>query len=85
MTAENSQIPLTPLTPEELALRRKQVRKVVLLRGTLLGSIVAAWWIFFAPEGVVDSSLKNSLGIAAGLIATGAYFYMLRQSLFPEK
>ena len=72
-------------TPEELALRRKSVRKVVLLRAFLLGLMVFAWWIFFAPDSLVDPALKNPLGIAAGVIAMGAYLYFLRESLFPRK
>jgi hypothetical protein len=80
-----SELPQTPLTPEELAQRRKKVRKVVLLRAFLFGLIVAAWWMLFAPDSVVDPALKNPLGIAAGLIAMGAYLYFLRESLFPRK
>jgi len=80
-----SELPQTPLTPEELAQRRKKVRNVVLLRAFLFGLMVAAWWIFFAPDSLVDPALKNPLGIAAGLIAMGAYLYFLRESLFPRK
>ena len=80
-----SELPQTPLTPEELAQRRKKVRNVVLLRAFLFGLMVAAWWIFFAPDSLVDPALKNPLGIAAGLIAMGAYLYFLRESLFPKK
>ena len=80
-----SELPQTPLTPEELALRRKKVRNVVLLRAFLFGLMVAAWWIFFAPDSLVDPALKNPLGIAAGLIAMGAYLYFLREALFPKK
>ena len=80
-----SELPQTPLTPEELAQRRKKVRNVVLLRAFLFGLMVAAWWILFAPESLVDPALKNPLGIAAGLIAMGAYLYFLRESLFPKK
>jgi hypothetical protein len=47
--------------------------------------MVAAWWILFAPDSLVDPALKNPLGIAAGLIAMGAYLYFLRESLFPKK
>jgi hypothetical protein len=82
MTSELSQ---TPLTPEELAQRRKKVRNVLLLRAFLFGLMVAAWWILFAPDSLVDPALKNPLGIAAGLIAMGAYLYFLRESLFPRK
>jgi len=80
-----SELPQTSLTPEELAQRRKKVRNVVLLRAFLFGLMVAAWWIFFAPDSLVDPALKNPLGIAAGLIAMGAYLYFLRESLFPKK
>jgi hypothetical protein len=80
-----SELPQQPLTPEELAIRRKKVRRVVLLRAFLLGVMVAAWWIFFAPDSMVDPALKNPLGIAAGLIAMGAYLYFLREALFPRK
>jgi hypothetical protein len=80
-----SELPQTPLTPEELAQRRKKVRNVVLLRAFLFGLMVAAWWILFAPDSLVDPALKNPLGIAAGLIAMGAYLYFLRESLFPKK
>jgi hypothetical protein len=81
----NSELPQTTLTPEELARRRKKVRNVVLLRAFLFGLMVAAWWMLFAPDSLVDPALKNPLGIAAGLIAMGAYLYFLRESLFPKK
>lgn len=74
-----------PLSPQEIALRRRKVRNVVLLRAALFGLMVAAWWVFFAPDAVVDPALRNPLGIAAGLIAAGAYLYFLRESLFPRK
>jgi len=81
----NSELPKQPLTPEELAQRRKKVRNVVLLRAFLFGLMVAAWWILFAPDSLVDPAMKNPLGIAAGLIAMGAYLYFLRDALFPRK
>lgn len=80
-----SELPQQPLTSEEQALRRRKVRNVVLLRAFLLGLMVSAWWIFFVPDSLVDSALKNPLGIAAGLIAMGAYLYFLRETLFPGK
>ena len=80
-----SELPQQPLTPDELAKRRKKVRNVVLLRAFLFGLMVSAWWIFFAPEDLVDPALKNPLGIAAGLIAMGAYLYFLRETLFPRE
>jgi hypothetical protein len=80
-----SELPQQPLTPEELAIRRKKVRRVVLLRAFLLGVMVAAWWIFFAPDSMVEPALKNPLGVAAGMIAMGAYLYFLREALFPRK
>lgn len=77
--------PQVALSPEELALRRKNVRKWVLLRGVLLGAIIAAWWIFFAPDELVDPEMRNILGYVAGLIATGSYLFNLREALFPKK
>ena len=81
----STELPPAPLSPEELAKRQKDVRKVVLIRGFLFGLIVAAWWIFFAPDELVAPSLKTILGLAAGLVATGGYFFILREQLFPKK
>jgi hypothetical protein len=81
----SNELSTTPLSPDELAKRQKDVRKVVLIRGLLLGMIVAGWWIFFAPDELVVPSLRNILGVAAGLIATGAYYFVLRAELFPGK
>jgi hypothetical protein len=80
-----SERPQPPLTPEEQALRRRKVRNVVLLRAFLLGLMVSAWWIFFAPDSLVDPARTNPLGIAAGLIAMGANLYFQRETLFPRK
>jgi len=80
-----SELPQQPLTPEALALRRQKVGKVVLLRAFLLGLMVSAWWIFFAPDSLVDPAMKNPMGIAAGLIAMGAYLYFLRDAFIPRK
>ncbi len=80
-----SELPQQPLTPEEQAQRRKKVRSVVLLRAFLLGLMVAAWWIVFAPDSPVDPATKNPLGIAAGMIAMGAYLYFLRDAFIPRK
>lgn len=73
------------LTPEERALRQKQVRKMVILRGVLLGTIIGAWWIFFAPDEVVGGEYKTILGVLAGVLATGSYLFNLRETLFPKK
>jgi len=81
----SAELPPTPLSPEELAKRQRDVRRVVLIRGFLFGLIVAAWWIFFAPDELVDPGLKNLLGVVAGLIATGGYYFILREQLFPKK
>ena len=70
----------SPLTPEALALRKKQVKKWVLLRATLLGAMVAAWWILFVPESIVTGDLKYILGVLAGVVATGFYIYNLRET-----
>ena len=75
----------TLLSPEELALRQAKVRQVILIRGLFLGLIIAAWWIFFAPEDIVGTEYKTISGILAGLIASGSYFFNLRQNLFPPK
>jgi hypothetical protein len=58
---------------------------VVLLRAFLLGLMVSAWWIFFAPDSLVDPTMKNPLGIAAGLIAMGAFLYFLRDAFIHRK
>jgi len=81
----STELPVTPLSPEERIKRQKDVRRVVLIRGFLLGLIIAGWWIFFAPEALVDPLMKTPMGIAAGLIAMGAYLYFLRGALFPRK
>lgn len=73
------------LTPEERALRQKQVRKVVLLRGVLLGAVIGAWWIFFAPDEVVGGEYKTILGVLVGVLAAGSYLFNLRETLFPKK
>ena len=79
----NTELPQAPLTAEELSMRQKNVRKVVLLRGFLLGLIFAGWWIVFAPDSVVGSEYKTMLGVVAGLLATGSYLFALRSTLFP--
>lgn len=66
------------LTADDLLKRKKEVRKWVLVRGFLLGVLVAAWWILFVPESIVASTLKYVLGVVVGLIATGGYLYQLR-------
>jgi len=71
-------------SPEELALRQKEVRKWVLLRGILLGALLAAWWILFAPDSLMEPTLKYILGVVAGLVATGSYLFNLRETLFPK-
>ena len=71
-----------PLSAEELLLRRKAVRKWVLLRGILLGALIAAWWIFFAPDTLMEHDLKVTLGVIVGFLATGSYLFNLRDALF---
>lgn len=73
------------LTPEERALRQKQVRKMVILRGVLLGTVIGAWWIFFAPDEVVGGEYKIILGVLVGVLAAGSYLFNLRETLFPKK
>jgi hypothetical protein len=82
MTTEQEQV---ELTPEERVLRQKQVRKIVLLRGFLLGAVIAAWWIFFAPDEVVGGEYKLILGVLVGVLAAGSYLFNLRETLFPKK
>jgi hypothetical protein len=77
----SSDITPSPLSPEELALRKKQVRKSVLVRAILLGIMVSAWWIVFVPDSIVTSDLKYILGVLAGLLATGFYLFNLRATL----
>lgn len=73
-----------PLSAEELALRQKNVRKWILLRGLFLGVLLAAWWMLFAPDSLVEPPLKYVLGVIAGLVATGSYLFNLRANLFPK-
>ena len=73
------------VSPEESALRLRNVRKWILLRGILLGMIIGAWWIFFAPDAVVDNEYKTILGVAVGVLATASYIFNLRTTLFPRK
>lgn len=81
----STELPQNPLSPEELARRQAKVRQIILLRGFFLGLIIAAWWIFFAPESIVGSEYKNIMGVLVGLIASGSYFFNLRQTIFPAK
>jgi hypothetical protein len=66
------------------AASQRAIRKWIYLRAVLLGALVAAWWIFFAPDSLMEYRLKIILGIAAGLIASGSYLYNLRKTLLPE-
>jgi hypothetical protein len=61
------------------------VRRWIFLRAVLIGLLVGAWWIFFAPDDLMEPSLKRILGVVAGLIATGSYLFNLRQTLCPSK
>ena len=66
------------VSADELLKRKKEVRKWIVLRGVLLGLLIAAWWIMFVPESVVTSTMKYVLGVVVGLVATGGYLYQLR-------
>ncbi len=81
----STELPVTPLSPEERIKRQKDVRRAVFIRGFLLGLIIGARWLFFAPDSLVEPGLKKILGVAAGLIATGGYYFVLREALFPKK
>ena len=61
------------------------VRRWIYLRAILIGLLVGAWWIFFAPDSLMEHSLKITLGIVAGLVATGSYLFNLRKTLFSQK
>ena len=56
----------------------------VVVGAVLLGVLVAAWWILFAPDSMMEYSLKVILGVVAGLLATGSYLFNLRKTLFPQ-
>jgi hypothetical protein len=72
------------LSPEEIKQRQAKVKRWVILRGLLLGLILGAWWILFAPDELVAGTLKYVLGVAVGVVATGSYLYNLRATLFPK-
>lgn len=77
----SSEPEITPLTPEEQALRHRQVRQSIFLRAAFIGVILAGWWILFVPDTMMESRLKIALGIIAGLVAAGSYLFNLRQTL----
>jgi hypothetical protein len=84
-SSESTQTPAQQvLSPEEIKLRRRKVRNLVLLRGVLLGLILSAWWIFFAPDSLVEGQLRYVLGVLVGVVATGSYLFYLRETLFPK-
>jgi hypothetical protein len=60
------------------------IRRWIYLRAFLIGLLVAAWWIFFAPDDLMESSLKITLGVVAGLVATGSYLFNLRKTLYSQ-
>ena len=80
----SSESEILPLTPEEQALRYRQVRKSIFLRAAFIGLILAGWWIIFVPDAMMESDLKIILGIVAGLLAAGSYLFNLRDSLRPR-
>jgi|GEM_PF-1732284 len=73
------------ISQEELLLRQRKVRRWVLIRGFLIGAMVAAWWILFVPDSMMDAELKNILGFIAGLLATASYLFNLRHTILPPK
>ena len=81
MTAQTENQP--PVAPESAACH-PSVRRWIYLRGALIGLLVGAWWIFFAPDDLMESSLKITLGLVAAVIATGSYLFNLRQTLWPS-
>ena len=72
------------LSSEEFKLRQEKVRRLVLLRGVLLGLIMGAWWALFAPDSLVEAPLRYVLGVMVGVVATGSYLFYLRETLFPK-
>ena len=80
----SSESEIIPLTPEEQALRYRQVRKTIFIRATFIGLILAGWWIVFVPDSMMDSNLRIVLGVVAGLLAAGSYLFNLRDSLRPR-
>ena len=84
-SSESTQTPDQQLLrPEEFKLRQEKVRRLVLLRGVLLGLIIGAWWALFAPDSLVEAPLRYVLGVVAGVLATGSYLFYLRETLFPK-
>lgn len=67
--------------PEFSPAARRSVRRWIYLRGLLIGLLVAAWWILFAPDSLMEHDLKIVLGIVAGLVGAGSYLFNLRKVL----
>ena len=80
----SSESEIIPLTPEEQALRYRQVRKTILIRATFIGLILAGWWIVFVPDSMMEDRLRIILGVVAGLLAAGSYLFNLRDTLRPR-
>jgi hypothetical protein len=70
---------------EAPATTHRSVRRWIYLRGLLIGLLVAAWWILFAPDSLMEHDLKIVLGIIAGLIGAGSYLFNLRKALVPPR
>lgn len=84
-SSESKQAPAQQvLSPEEIKLRQQQVRRLVLLRGLLLGLIMGAWWALFAPDSLVEAPLRYVLAVVIGVVAAGSYLFYLRETLFPK-
>jgi hypothetical protein len=81
----SSESDILPLTPEEQALRYRQVRKSIFLRATFIGLILAGWWIVFVPDSMMAGNLRIILGIVVGLLAAGSYLFNLRDTLRPRQ
>ena len=86
MTSSESKQPPAQqvLSPEEIKLRQQQVRRLVLLRGLLLGLIMGAWWALFAPDSLVEAPLRYVLAVVVGVVAAGSYLFYLRETLLPK-
>lgn len=71
--------------PEKPTACHPSVRRWIYLRGLMIGLLVSAWWILFAPDSMMEYSLKITLGVVAGLVGSGFYLFNLRQTLFPRE
>lgn len=70
--------------PEKQTPCHPSVRRWIYLRGLMIGLLVSAWWILFAPDSLMEYGLKVTLGIVASLVGSGFYLFNLRHTLYPR-